>query len=303
MALETVQVVVTTDDLVPLPVEGVVVRVFDVTGSTFITSATTDVSGVADLTLDGGVTPTPYQLRFFVVGGSIKSPQSIGVYSPASGSPTGTNRFGVTASLFTLPPAVDPRLCRASGRILRPDGKPLAKAAMEFIADFNPVVSAPDTVLGERVNVRSDKDGYVEIDLFRGASYFATVEGHHNIQREILVPDRASVNIGDLLFPVVLSVTWSLPGPWSVGVNQGLQIAPTVQCSDFRILPGAAQDDVEYVSSNPGIVYVSVADGGEMINVRGVAPGSAQVLVRRRDLSIVRNPDAITGAAVTVNVS
>lgn len=306
MALETVTINVATDDIVPVPVPGVVVRVFDGTGTTYITEATTDINGDAQFTLPGDPAPAPiqYQLRFYVVGGSIKSPQLIEVFSPPGDSPTGTNDFGVEAHLRTLPEGTDPRLCRVSGIILGPDGRPRPGIDIHFVFLFNPIVASPDTVLGERVAVRSKRDGSVVVDLWRNACYLATVESHENIQREVEVPDRASINIGDLLFPAVVAVGW-LPAPapgWALSVGGTLDITPTITASDFRVLPGAALEDVLYTTDDPSVASVEVVNLN-VIRIRGITAGTTQLRVARLDTSILRTPDGISGVPVQIVVS
>lgn len=306
MALETVTITVSTDDIVPVPVPGVVVRVFDSTGATYITEATTDVNGDAQFTLPGDPAPAPieYQLRFYVVGGSIKSPQFIEVFSPPADSPTGTNNFGIEAHLRTLPEGTDPRLCRISGIILGPDGRPRPGIDIHFVHLFNPVIASPDTVLGERAVTRSKRDGSVVIDLWRKACYLATVESHENIQREVEVPDRAAMNIGDLLFPVVVDISW-VPAPapdWALSVGGTLDISPTITASNFQVLPGLAVEDVLYATDDPSVATVEVVNLS-VIRIRGITAGTTQLRVTRLDTSILRTPDGISGVPVQIVVS
>ena len=124
MANETVRIFVEDQQTpTPSPIENVLVRVFDSTGTTFLTENYSDVSGIADFTLDGDDPPNEYQIRLSKNGvafsGSLgddsKSPQLIQVYSPPSSAPNGKNDFTVKGETFTRPVATDPRLCRASG--------------------------------------------------------------------------------------------------------------------------------------------------------------------------------------------
>ncbi len=303
MTLETVRAQVLTDDIVPVAVEGAVVRVFDELGTTFITQATTDVDGWADFTLDADDPPLVYQLRFFVVGGSFTSPQMIEAYSPAASSPTGTNDFAISAHMRTLPEAEDSRLCRVSGTVLGADGKPRAGVDVHFIHLFEPVVATPDVVLSERTVARSKRDGSFVIDLWRGSCYHATVESHENIQREVTVPDRAAVNLGDLLFPVVVEVTWDPAPPWILAVGDVLDITPTVTASNFQVLTGAASDDVEYTVSDLAVAD-AVVFGEDKVQIRGITSGTTELIVSRRDTSISRTPNAgITGSPASIVVS
>lgn len=293
MANETVEINVQDDSVVPQPVDNSVVRVFDVTGTTLITEGTTGgvTPGNVEFTLPGTAAPTPtrYQLRFYINGGAILSPQYIDVYSPPSGSPTGTNRFLITASLFTLPVATNPRLCRASGCIWGPDGEPIKGIDIFFVAQFRPLVVDGYGVLGERVDTRTDKNGYVQVDLFRNGIYQATVESHENVERCVVVPDRSSINIMHLLFPIVVKAEMDPAGPYALAVGADLDITPTITASSFQVLKGAAVDDVSYTIDDPAIAAVTIQ--ADHITIHGSAPGTTHLRIARKDNSILYVPD------------
>lgn len=304
MALETVDILVQDDEVVPQPVDGVTVRVYDSSGTTLITSGVTGAvtSGHVEFTLDGDDPPTEYQLRFSVNGGSIVSPQAIEVYSPPASAPTGANNFVITASMFTLPPATNIRLCRASGYVWGPNGKPRRGIDMHFIPCFNPLVVDDVGILGERVATNTDEDGYAQTDLLRGGEYLATIESHENIQRHVVVPDRNSININNLLFPIVVDIDFTPAGPWALAVDGELEITPVVTASDFRVLETTAADDVQYATDDPDIADVTV--GASTITIRGISPGTTQLRVTRTDESIVYVPDpGIDGGVVTITVT
>lgn len=302
MALETVRILIEDDELVPSPVDDVVVRVFDETGTTLITQGTTGAvdPGIAEVTLDGDNPPTAYQLRFFISGGQITGPRLIAVYSPPSLASTGANNFKITASLFTMPQAMDPLLCRASGVIRGPDGRPKQGIDMHFIPLFNPLLVGGAAVLGERVAVRTDRTGYVSIDLFRDGMYEVTVESQENVRREVCVPDRSSVSLPDLLFPVVASVVYDVD-PLTLSDGGELTIVPTVTATDFRVLCGTGVDDVIYTSDDPAIASLEVLS--DRIVIHGNAPGSTILRAVRRDGTIVRVPDSgIAGGEADITV-
>ncbi len=304
MPLETVDILVQDDEVTPQPVDGVTVRVYDSAGTTLITSGVTGAvtPGRAEFTLDGDDPPTEYQLRFSVNGGSIVSPQAIEVYSPPASAPTGANNFEIEASMFSLPPAVNARLCRCSGYVWGPNGRPRKGVDMHFIPCFNPLVVEDIGILGERVAVRSDEDGYVQVDLLRGGEYLATIETHENIQRHVVVPDRTSININHLLFPIVVDVDFTPTGPWTVAADAELEIVPVVTASDFRVLEGTGADDVQYATDDPDIADVTVA--ADKIVIRGIAAGTTTLRVTRQDESIVYVPDpGIDGGVVTITVT
>lgn len=304
MPLETVEVAVYDDQVVPEEVDGVVVRVFDSTGTTLITEATTGdvLSGKVDLTLDGSGSGTAYQLRFYLNGGSVQSPQYITVFSPPSAGPApDTNNFEVTAALLNTPTATNPRLCRASGYIWGPDGRPKHGIDLAFIPCFRPLIVDNIGVLGERVNARTDRRGYVQVDLIRDGYYMATVESHENVTRRVAVPDRSNINIMHLLFPIVVSVDLGVASiPLTVG--GAASFSPVVTASDFQVLQGAATEDVQYLVDDPSIASVQVDMTGLVLN--GLSTGTTSLRIVRRDTSIVYLPDpGINGSIIPITVS
>lgn len=304
MPIETVTITVLSDDVAPAPVDGVNVLVYDSTGTTLQTSGITGsvVTGEVEFSLDGDVTPIQYQLRFAINGGSIISPQLIEVHSPASGAPTGANNFEITASLFSLPVASDPRLCRASGYIRGPNGAPRKGIDIHFIPCFNPLVVDGVGVLGERIATRTDASGYIQVDLYRDGYYTAMVESHDNVQREVLVPGRSSININHLLFPVVSSISFTPAGPYALAVGDTIELTPVVTASDFRTLEGVADADVTYSVDDSAIADVRVS--ADVVTITALAPGSTNLTVTRSDLSIVYVPDpGISGGTATITVT
>jgi len=304
MALETVDILVQDDQVVPAPVNDVAVRVFDATGSTLITGGTTGVpsDGHVEFTLDGDDPPIQYSLRFYKSGIAITSPQAIEVYSPPANAPTGANNFVVEAEVFTLPAATDPRCCRVTGVIYDGGCRPRNGIDMHFIPQFNPLIVDERGVLGERVSHRTDKDGYISLDLWRNGCYLAVIESHENVSRQVVVPDRSSINIMDLLFPVVVKVEYDPAPPWNIPVGTELEVTPTVTASDYRVLVGAALDDVLYQLDDDSIASATVRD--TEIILRGVAAGSTSLVATRKDLTILRIPDpGIDGSSASITVT
>lgn len=298
MASETVRVFV-VDQQTPTPaaIENVLVRVFNAAGDTFITQDYTDVSGIADFTLDGDDPPNEYQIRLSKTGVAFdgglgddsKSPQLIQVYTPASASPSGTNDFTVKGQTFSRPVATDPRLCRASGFFRRADGQPYPNLDVIFTPRFKPAIVDDDSVMWGSINLRTDENGYLEVDLFRYGEYSVMLESLEDCPRLVVVPDSPSENVVELLFPVVEQVVF-LPASLSIAVGEEAEVVPTVTASDQRVLEGAASGDVKYTSSDETVATVSAQ--GDKLVITGVAAGTAQIDVERLDETIVVIPDS-----------
>lgn len=310
MASETVRVFV-EDQQTPTaaPIEGVLVRVFDAAGTTFITQDFTDAVGVADFTLDGDDPPNEYQIRLSKTGVAFdgglgddsKSPQLIEVWSPPASSPSGTNDFTVKGETFSRPVSTDARLCRASGFFRRADGQPYPNLDVIFTPRFKPAIVDGDSVMWGSIHTRTDEEGYLEIDLFKGGEYSVLIETLEDCRRDVVVPDASSENLVELLFPVVEQVVFS-PATVSLVVGATADITPTVTGSDQRVLEGAAGGDVEYTVADTDIASVSVQS--DNIVITAIKAGSTQLDVSRRDESIVVIPDTgITYAPLPITVS
>jgi len=291
MALEPVNVFIKKDNIAMDPVEGVVVRVYDAAGAVFITQVVTDVLGLAAFLLDSGFT---YQLRFYKLHFAF-APKLISVLAAP-----GINTFDVTTECLDPPTVTDPRLCVAYGYFRNPDGSPARNVNLRFITKFRPLLLEGDGVLTPSMDVKTDKDGYVQISLIRFGEYDVTVEGIEDHERCIAIPDQLNVSLPSLLFPVVSNITFVPAGPWGLLVGADLVVTPTVFSSDGNQLPNTS--DVIWSSSNPAVL--AVMPGGDLVTLRGITPGTANLLATRTDPSIVRIPDTpITGVPVVVTVT
>lgn len=294
--LETVNVIVNTDFPIGTPAAGVVVRIFDSTGTFFQTQATTDDDGVASFTL---VAPLAYQVRFFKEGFSIQQPVVINTLT-APVAPA-TNDFVATGHTFQPPEAVHPRMCRCSGFFRNLDNSPAREHVIHVIAIFDPILFEGNAMLTEHLIQRSDDRGFVQFDLVRCGQYQVTVEGFEDTQRIITIPDLPGVNLPDLMFAVVDHVVFDPPGPWTLAVGETLLVTPTVWTSDDRILPGIAPEDVLWTTSDSNTALVVY--GGTQLEIRGAMEGGTELRAVRKDNSIVRIPNPPIGGvpqAITV---
>lgn len=292
MSFETVEVVVRTP--IGDPLEGVLVKIYDPTGTTFYTQAMTDSSGVADFLLE----TLSYTMRFYKFQVGFLQPQSFPVLAPPA-----TNVFEVVGEVFIPPVATDPRLCRCSGFFRNLDGSPKQFLDIHFIHQFDPILLDAAAVIADERHLRTDEKGYASIDLIRGAEYAARVEAiDGNWLRDIRVPDLSSCNLPDLLLPVVKRINFSPEGSYSIAKGDTLMVTPTVYDSVGVTLVGSAPYDVKWSSSDPTVLLVEANQN--TLTLRGNAVGSAQLLATRRDLSIIKIPDVpILGLPVDVTVT
>lgn len=291
-AYESVDVYVLDDTALHSPVSGMLVRVFDSTGTTFFAQDTTDVDGRVGFTLWS----QQYTLRFYKEGAQVRQPQVMDVVEG------GTNTFDAYATVFVHPISNDPRLCRCSGFFRDITGAPHPWLGMYFLGQFSPILLEGAAVLSERRSIRTNEAGYACIDLIRGACYEATIEGFEDTQRQVAVPDSPSANLPDMLFPVVEEVTFDTLGPYLLSVGGTLELTPTVLTSTGIPLVGTASSDVQWLSSDDSILAVAVTD--TTLVLTALAVGTAELQVRRLDQSIIRIPlTEVQGVPQTVVVS
>ncbi len=306
MALETVKITVVDDQLVPEPVDGIVVRVFNEAG-VLITQAESGVltPGVITLDLPGSLDGTNYELRFFKIGAALP-PQRIRIFSPAAGSSTGTNNFRCVAEVFRLEPASDVRMCRISGFVANAVKRGRRGVVLTVIPKFNSFIYEASVVTSGRFMVYADRDGFVSFDLFRHAMYTITIEGQEASTRDVQVPNRPALSLTSLMFPVVQRIDF-VPAPsvdqaYAIPLHGVVTLVPTVVASDYRVLEGTATEDVGYSIDDPSIASVYLL--GDRLEIRGHAPGTTVLRVSRLDDSVVSLPDlGIVGGAVTLVVA
>jgi len=263
------------------PVPAVLVRVYSVDGKKFFTESETDPYGKAGFLLY----TQEYSFRFFKFQVSFRQPQLFTVLEGVEGAPL-LNEFGIQAEIVAPPVANDPRLCRASGYFRDITGAPHRNLDIIFIGEFAPILLEGSGVLSERRMVKTDEKGYVQVDLIRCANYSVTIEGMEDRIRSVSVPDAPSVNLPDLLFPVVGSVSFSPSGLYNLRVGETLSLTPTVATSSGVPLTGTAKGDVKWSLLDDTVASLSV--GRDELTVTGLKAGSTELKVERLDQTIIR---------------
>lgn len=190
-----VNLLVVNDDLYNTPIQGVVVALYDM-NSTFITQGTTDSSGVVSFSL----TNPQYRAYLYKTGFSITQPWLLNV---------DTTKISVTFQLVghvrTLPETLNPDLVRVSGSIVDMSSKPRKNLTLQFYRESQ--VNIGELIVEDvPVTFTSDENGYFEFDLYRKMRFCNAYLTERDLY-DIETPDRASINLADLLFPIPVLLT------------------------------------------------------------------------------------------------
>jgi hypothetical protein len=283
------------------PLAGAVVKILSQDGTQAFTMGATDVNGHVGFLLPVTAPSTTYQLRAYRFGTSFALPQYLQVVSAPI--PPVANEFNVVGTIMQPPDANDIRLCVASGYFRDMTGAPQKGIQIHFVAKFDPLLVDGSAVLKERVVISSDRTGYAQVSLFRNAQYDVTIQGEEDITRTITVPDQPNVNMPDLIFPRVVEVVLDPPPPYSLVAGTSQTIGIQVLASDGQEL-GTAYGDVRYSTTDQGVVGFILNQRERTITLQAGAPGSAQIVLKRTDRSVVSFPYApILGQPLDVVVT
>ena len=309
--VESCKFTVMDNAIVPAPIENVYVAIYDITGVVFISSGTTDVSGELTLALPG---PLSYEVRLYKSGGVIfTSPQTIDVLSP----PVLLNEWVFTGTVTTSAGvAPDPRYCRVHGVFIDTSGQPMPGIVVTFrqahegtvgILGMLDIFDQPHgivdgkTVVGWGIRRVTDANGRISVDLIRGNTYHVVVGGSQRVG-ECTIPDRPAVDIIDLIYPYIVSVTFT-PAGLALFVGGTATATVVITFSDGRTSSTPRPELLTYTSAAPTIA--SVSPSSAVLSVQAIAVGSTQVSVSRVvGTYLHRLPEvAISYAPLTISVT
>lgn len=276
-----VDIFIEDDSVSPAPIEGVNVGIFDTETYGLIAAGLTDSDGRAALYLTGAADPgQDYEVRLFKLGVVFANPKLIAVLAPLGEGET--NQFEFTGTLQDLPVSSDSRCCRVTGRFMDVRNQPVYNAVVRVMSknEFQkPKVVDSNMVSAEGFETRTDSSGKVSFDLVRGGEFYVTYAGEEDTVWNILVPDRTSANLIDLIHPKPVSVDWDAEDDEAeVAVGETETIDLTILFSDYQELDSDLSQWVEVESSDEDVVTATISGGSVVLT--GVASGSATVTIR-----------------------
>lgn len=287
MTLTTV--ILKSDDIVPVLINGVIVRIFSTLG-VFVTSATTNGSGEVIVDLPDA----DYDLLFFKSGVSILAGMPLRITVSASDTDTPPNTFLVLAHITALPESPDPLLCRISGSIRGSDGNNTKDIRLSLgmcpeIAVLSGIVIAPQEI----IDVRPDDTGYYEFNLLRSTKYrvyFPQLVTLFNVEPAMVLgitPDLPALPLTDFLLPVPISAIF---GTLTLSILLTSEPDSSVSCT-ITYSDGSINDDglrpvppfftsVQAISDDGNIALAVFSVDKLIISPKGI--GTCNVTVTRQ---------------------
>jgi len=278
MALQTVNVFVEDNQVIPQPIEDVTVRVFMMDDVTIVTEGLTDAAGQVSFTLDD-VNPS-YLLRYYKFGVAIPQPQQINLTGAAPFD------FETVGERFTHPVATDPLMCRVSGYLRDQFGNAVDGRSITVRPVRDPAISGlnPSTPIVGEDYVTTVDDGYVVFDVYKDGLYDVLAPGWIDEVLRCEVPaDRDWMDIADFLLPTAVLVEFSDTPPLVIPINGTGTANPIVKLSNGMWLHESQVYDralVEYSSSDDGVMTVDMPSnrtGVTQVVMAGVGLGVAQL--------------------------
>jgi len=279
------------------------IRIYSANTSVVLAGGTTDSVGVFSCLLPNG----DYDLRAYKAGLTIlpRQPQRLVLDDT---DPEG-NTFTVTGKFFTPLEATNPLECRVSGFLYGPDGELANDVRISLVPALDLNIVGSTAVVPRRTKRVSG--GQFDFTLIRGLKYLAYFEGVEDFlgttpaEFILQVPDRASISITDLLFPIPIDVTFSAPSLTLVAggeVNNTISYVVTYSDGSTRtkLVPWVSLNQHH---TNDSIIDISCMEGS--VAIRPIRAGTDVLTFERAFSSLVNwiGAPAFTSDSLTITVS
>lgn len=234
-------------------VDGVVIRLYNQAGDTFITQLSTDVEGKV-------ITDVPdatYWVRLFKVGFSFASKTLIEVVDGE------LNEWDIPATnLSTYPPSAYSNMCRITGYVSNAQGFLSHLPIITFSLPQETRV-ANGRILGtEKVKVQPNNEGFVDVELLQNAVYTVTMPIISDEVIKVKVPKLQQCSITDLIYPRGVATT-SIPS--TITITAGTSTATSIK---FGVSSGVQLSDPDINTSPASLIRIvapalttSIVDG------------------------------------------
>ncbi len=199
------------------------------------------------------------------------------------------NSTTISGTAITPASASDTALCRVTGYLRSIHGGSLKGRTITVRHIHSPITSSSSTIiLGEYQAVRSDSTGKVVFDAYKKSKVKIELPGRTlDMIREVNIPDAASAELVDIVFPYVASVAYDSDDETvSLASGNSKDFTITATLSD-----GETLDVTSYTTLASSDTSVATVSG---VTITAVSAGTADITVSSVDtdsLSISLEPD------------
>jgi hypothetical protein len=221
--------------------------------------------------------------------------------------------YTVTGVKLTTSTPTDPDLCRISGYLKDLHGNALVGQEITIRNIAIPAAVGADTlVLNELHQVRSSSTGYVEFDLFQGATVRVELPGRaQDLVRTLVVPEEDSIDLVAFIFPYLVSVEFDDGATYSADVDEVFTLDITgTMTSGEEAVEGLASaldidiDDETVLQQVTGTSFRALKAGTAVITITDVDTDDVKEY-QEADGGVIERLQhpAITLDAITVTVT
>ena len=223
------------------------------------------------------------------------------------------NAITVSGTPLTSPVSPDPDLCRISGFLRDLHGNPLPGVGLLLVNEYIPQGIVTDTlILQGHTTVRADKDGYVEFDLLRKACVSVNLPNRTtDLSINLVVPDAASADLIDFLFPYLKEIEFVTADPASLTIGEKLVVelkgilSNLVEVELDSVVVTLASSAPTVLENTTGLTFTGLSVGTSLISVEDVntAPLKLLLAIDETPITLFDQPAVVLPTDLTVNVS
>tara|TARA_Y100000034_G_scaffold56324_1_gene68996 strand:- start:1292 stop:1963 length:672 start_codon:yes stop_codon:yes gene_type:complete len=193
--------------------------------------------------------------------------------------------YTITGTSISSSSSAEADMCRVSGYLKDLHGSAMVSSKITVRNLHIPAAVGADTlVINEHQAVRADGDGYLEFDLYQGATVRIEIPGRESdLIRTVVVPSESSIDLVALVFPYITEIEFDDGSDLDADVGESFTLDITTSMSDGE----------EAGSSVIGALTIEISDEDvvkqvENLTFRALKAGSATVEITDVDTDEVK---------------
>jgi len=258
------------------PFTGVVIKLYEDDGAfgVYLAEDTTNANGRASFV---GYADGDYFIRVRVPASNpFTVPAGLTQNATLAGSDISVT---ITAASVATPVSSDARFCRCSGYFTDLTGAAAAGLSLYFSrpSEIPAGTISSSTTMGifdQTQQLTLNSDGYGEIDLPRGAELYVMIPDYIDMAQQIFIPDAASANLPDVVFPYPYSVTYLEAGVPTTHVVIAAGASKTLSISGLLRSAVAAEPLTSFIQYATSATEYTFSLGDTELTITGVTPGT-----------------------------